>query len=76
MASRIISCPICGEPIEERYWTEDVGIVEDYCDCPRCGYYSRMCYSPVEEGIVFVDAEFDYISAIKEAWNRRVTDGN
>ncbi len=72
MAKKTISCPICGKSIERTYYEEDIGLVEDYCDCPNCGYYSRMSYSPVEEGISFVNNDFDYISVIKEAWNRMV----
>ena len=75
MAKETMSCPICGKSIERTYYKEDIGIVEDYCDCPNCGYYSRMSYSPVEEGISFVNDDFDYISAIKEAWNRRSDNG-
>lgn len=72
MAKKTILCPICGKGIERNYYGDETGIVEDYCDCPNCEYYSRMAYSPVEEGISFVNDEFDYISAIKEAWNRMV----
>lgn len=75
MAKKAILCPICGESIKRTYWEDDIGIVEDYRDCPNCGYYSRMSYSPVQEGILFVNDDFDYISAIKEAWNRRADNG-
>lgn len=48
----IQDCPVCGEKIPyEAYYEEPVGLVEFHVNCPNCGYFAEMCYSPVYEGI-------------------------
>lgn len=39
------TCPICGTINRRTYFTESVGLVEDYYNCPNCGYFLHMCYS-------------------------------
>lgn len=48
---RQMKCPICGTENTRLYWTECVGVVEDYYSCDRCGYFHEMAYSPYHEGI-------------------------
>ena len=43
-------CPICGEANKRTYFTESVGLCEDYYYCSTCGYFYHMCYSPRIEG--------------------------
>ena len=42
---RLQPCPICGKLNEQTYFTEAVGLCEDYYFCSNCGYFVHMCYS-------------------------------
>lgn len=46
-----MNCPVCGTVNIRKYWTEEIGLVEEYYFCKDCGYFSEMSYSPVHEGI-------------------------
>ncbi len=45
-------CPKCHATVKRTYYTECVGIVEDYINCDRCGYMYHMAYSDPVEGIL------------------------
>ena len=42
----IEKCPICGHENERMYFTESIGVVEDYYTCRKCSYAEKMTYSP------------------------------
>lgn len=46
-----MECPICGKNNTREYYEEDVGLVEDYYSCHKCGYQYFMAYNPPIEGI-------------------------
>ena len=46
-----MSCPVCGNVNIRTYYTEEIGLVEEYYDCDNCGYFIRMCYSSPWVGI-------------------------
>lgn len=45
-----VACPICGETNKRTYFTENIGLCEDYYYCSTCGYFYHMCYSSPIEG--------------------------
>lgn len=47
----IQECPVCGEEISYEAYYEEVGLVEFHTDCPNCGFFADMCYSPIYKGI-------------------------
>lgn len=51
MMEKKVKCHICGKENIRKYWIENVGVVEDYYFCDRCGYFWEMAYGPVFEGI-------------------------
>lgn len=46
-------CPICGHESTRNVYCDEVGVTEEYFNCPECGYYYDMCYSKPVEGIRF-----------------------
>lgn len=48
----IMKCPICGHENERTYYTEEIGLAEEYYDCENCGYFIHMCYSSPVVGII------------------------
>lgn len=49
----IITCPECGKIINNEYYTDEVGIVEEHINCPYCGYHYNWAYGsdldPIDE---------------------------
>lgn len=68
----MMKCPVCGTENKRAYYTESIGIVEDYYNCNHCGYGYEMCCSPVHEYINLSNTKVNWFDSIKEAWNRRV----
>lgn len=46
----MIKCPICGTENKREYYSEELGVVEDYYACSHCGYIEEMAYSPYRDG--------------------------
>lgn len=50
----IMKCPICDSENERTYYTEDIGLAEEYYNCENCGYFIHMCYSSPVKGIMIL----------------------
>ena len=61
-----MKCPICGKENKRIYYSEDIGLVEDYYSCDNCGYNLEMCYSPIHE---WIDLDKWNINKLKELWD-------
>lgn len=57
----MVKCPICGTENKREYYSEELGVVEDYYACSHCGYIEEMAYSPYREG-------FDTLVADPDVW--------
>ena len=62
-----MKCPICGKINEREYFCEEVGLVEDYYGCTRCGQGYEMCYSSPHEYIDLYGGVWD-LELLKKAW--------
>lgn len=65
-------CPICGKANERTYYTDCIGLVEDYYNCDDCGYFSHMAYSPVFEGISVPKGKTE--EEIKEKYGKEIAE--
>ena len=61
-----MKCPICGKENKRIYYSEDIGLAEDYYSCDNCGYNLEMCYSPTHE---WIDLDKWNINKLKELWD-------
>lgn len=62
-----IKCPICGKENERTYYSEEIGLCEEYYYCYNCGYQTEMCYSHTVYHIDITDDNWD-LETIKKAW--------
>lgn len=63
---KMTKCPICGTKNEKVYCADDMRLVEYYYTCKCCGY-------GVGYGVAI--AEVNWFDEIKEARNRRTSNG-
>ena len=45
----IEECPKCGSQLKIKRWREDEWIVEEYKECPQCGWKQHWAYGQVIE---------------------------